>query len=457
MTRNKEFCFRWVTALRHRVALLLLFSVVLLAAPGKAVTPLIVQVLGGRQALQAICNLLGCTVQHSLGDPLGQVFLISAPLTLPISALAAVPGVLSVELDQVGKAMDAVSQGAAPAALYNSTPVSYYGTTVRQGYVLQPAAQIVGIASAQSTYRVSGSGIVAVIDTGVDTTHPVLTNVLLPGYDFTRNQPGADEKGDLNQSTTAVIDQWGSGVVDQSTTAVVDQSTTAVIDRNSATALNQPQYADFGHGTMVAGVIHLVAPTAQILPLKAFNADGTGHLSDVVQAIYYAVLHQARVLNMSFDFQSSSTQLKAALSYARLNGVIGAAAAGNSGQQTLVYPAAYQSSVMGVASTSNSDTLSTFSNYGSELVWVGAPGEGIVTLYPFGTYAATWGTSFSTPFVSGAAALLLNLSSVCAEGQIAESVANAQPVNSMLGNGRLDLNRALQSWQQERPARTFRR
>jgi subtilisin family serine protease len=449
MTHCKKFWFRSMAALRHRVAaLVLLFSFLLLAAPGKADTRLIVQIQGGRSALQTICSLLGCTVQYGLGDPQGQVFLVTVPLTLPINALARLPGVLDVELDQVGKAMDAVSQGTVPSALYDSTPVSYYGTTVREGYVLQPAAQIVGIAGAQNTYHVSGSGIVAVIDTGVDTTHPVLANVLLPGYDFTRNQPGADEKGDLSQSTTAVIDQSAPAVVDQSTTAVVDQSTTAVIDQNGGSALNQPQYADFGHGTMVSGVIHLVAPTAQILPLKAFNADGTGYLSDVLRAIYYAVLHQARVLNMSFSFTSSSVQLNAALTYANLNGVISAAAAGNSGQQTLVYPAAYRFNVMGVASTSNSDTLSTFSNYGPNLVWVGAPGEGIVTLYPFGTYAATWGTSFSTPFVSGAAALLLNLNPASAEAQAAQSVAHAQFVNTNLGNGRLDLNQALQAWEQ---------
>ena len=103
---------------------------------------------------------------------------------------------------------------------------------------------------------------------------------------------------------------------------------------------------------------------------------------------------------------------------------------------------------MGVASTSDTDTLSTFSNYGSNLVWVGAPGEGIVTLYPFGTYAATWGTSFSTPFVSGTAALLLNMNPLCSEAQAAQSIAHAKFINSYLGNGRLDIDQALQAWQE---------
>jgi len=63
---------------------------------------------------------------------------------------------------------------------------------------------------------------------------------------------------------------------------------------------------------------------------------------------------------------------------------------------------------MGVASTTDQDTRSSFSNFGM-IVWVAAPGEAIVTTYPFNTYAAGWGTSFSAPFVSGGAALLHNL------------------------------------------------
>jgi subtilisin family serine protease len=300
---------------------------------------------------------------------------------------------------------------------------------------------IIGLPATQGAFGVRGSGIVAVIDTGVDSAHPALANALIPGYDFTRNEAGAaDEKGDIHQSTTAVIDQ--------STTAVVDQSTTAVIDSYTASQLNQPQYQAFGHGTMVAGVVRLVAPGAMIMPLKAFHADGTGYASDVIRAVYYAVRNHARILNMSFSFQTSPLELNLALRYAKLNGVISVAAAGNDGRQTVVYPAGYSGTVMGVASTSNSDTLSTFSNYGQDLVWVGAPGEGIVTLYPYSTYAATWGTSFSTPLVAGAAALLLEVQSFCAEPQAAQAISHARYINTYLGNGRLDLYQAVQAWRQ---------
>jgi subtilisin family serine protease len=244
----------------------------------------------------------------------------------------------------------------------------------------------------------------------------------------------------VNQSTTAVIDQ--------STTAVVDQSTTAVIDSYTASQLNQPQYRGFGHGTMVSGVVRLAAPGALIMPLKAFHVDGTGYVSDVIRAVYFAVHNHARILNMSFSFTSPSLELNLALNYAKLNGVISVAAAGNDGMETVVYPAGYSGTVMGVASTSNSDTRSSFSNYGQSLVWVGAPGEGVVTLYPYGTYAATWGTSFSTPFAAGAAALLLDVQSICSESQAAQALSHAKFIDSSLGNGRLDLYQAVQAWRQ---------
>jgi len=157
------------------------------------------------------------------------------------------------------------------------------------------------------------------------------------------------------------------------------------------------------------------------------------------------VKNNANVLNMSFSFASPSSELQEAIKHANKNGVICVAAAGNDGRQTMVYPAGYSDMVMGVASTSNSDTLSTFSNYGQPLVWVGAPGEGIVTLFPYGTYAATWGTSFSTPFVAGTAALLLDGASAN-QSQAAQAIAHAQYINSALGHGRLDIYQAVLAW-----------
>src|SRR5207253_2425015 len=101
--------------------------------------------------------------------------------------------------------------------------------------------------------------------------------------------------------------------------------------------------------------------------------------------------------------------------------------------------------VMGVAATSNTDTWSSFSNYGNAIVWVAAPGEGVISTYPFSSYAAGWGASFSVPFVSGAAALLLSIDATTKESKAAASVAHAMPVGTGMGKGRLDLVRALQS------------
>jgi subtilisin family serine protease len=178
------------------------------------------------------------------------------------------------------------------------------------------------------------------------------------------------------------------------------------------------------------------------MPLKAFKADGTGYLSDILRAIYFAVQNGARVINMSFSFSTYSAETASAIKFATRNQVICVASAGNDGKDEIVYPAAL-ADVMGVASTTNNDTLSTFSNYGEDLVWVAAPGEGIVTTYPFGTFGAGWGTSFSAPFVSGAAALLLSVSSNFNESSAERSLAHADWITPDLGNGRVDLYQAV--------------
>jgi len=286
----------------------------------------------------------------------------------------------------------------------------------------------------------SGAGTVAVIDTGVDPQHPALVGVLLPGCDFTRNQDGADETLDVATGGAAPVPSTQPTWMNPNTAANVSQSTAAVVDGNSPSS-------DFGHGTMVAGIIHLVAPTTKILPLKAFHADGTGYTSDILRAIYYAIAQHANVLNMSFTLAAYSREVATALDIATMTGMISVAAAGNNGQETMVYPAALWN-VMGIASLTNYGQLSTFSNYGPQLVWVAAPGEGIVTTYPFSTYAAGWGTSFSAPFVSGTAALLLSFNQFCDQYGSSQSTAHANPVNPNAGHGLLDIWQAIQAWRQ---------
>lgn len=433
-----------------------LFAILLWAAPAKADTRVIVRTTN-LPALQALCQLPAtCTVVRPLDGALGQVFLVGTPLPLQtlVGLLNNAAGFVGAEVDQVLSLVGTASLVPSPISatlMSDRSPVPYptgSGTMVWNSYATQPAAGVVEVQNAQSQFNVTGTGIVADIDTGVDPNHPALQGVLLPGYDFTRNQAGGSEMTDLSptfpqpspcSSTTcpAAIQ------VNQSSAAILDQSSAAILDTNT-------QYAAFGHGTMVMGVIHLVAPTAQLLPLKAFKSDGTANLSDILRAIYYAVQNNANVINMSFDTKTASPELQNALDYANQLGVVSVASAGNDGVQETVYPAALQNDVMGVASvgstTATDNTRSSFSDFGTAIVWLSAPGEEIVTTYPFGTYAAGWGTSFSAPFVSGGAALLRGLDTGLVESQTAAAVANAAPLSDpSLGHGRLDLVPALQS------------
>ncbi len=426
--------------MKRTCSFLLTFVLILGTANAKADTRIIVRNSLGSLAMNTTCLLLGCKVQRGLGDPNAQLFLITVPSALnPVTFLLRLvlqPGILGLEIDQKGAVM-AADASSVPPALTDNAAYNYYGTTVHHGYVFQPATSIVGLANVQATWGNTGAGTVAVIDTGVDPDHPVLKPVLVPGYDFTRNANGANEKGDVTQSTVAVLDNAQPGYVNQSTVAVLDQSTVAVLD--------QQKYVAFGHGTMTAGVVHLVAPSAKIMPLKAFGADGSGYVSDVMRAIYYAQKNGATVINMSFDFPAYSPELKNAVNFVTGRGVVCVASAGNDGSSSLVYPASL-SNVMGVASTTNFDALSNFSNYGSGDVFVGAPGEGIVTTYPYGTYAAVWGTSFSAPFVSGTAALLDGVSSSSSESTSETSISNAKNLGPALNHGRLDMYQAIQAW-----------
>jgi hypothetical protein len=383
--------------------------------------------------------LLGCNVVRGLDDPLGQVFLVTISdttnLTTFVTQLLSLPGILNAEVDRLASISE--ERPPIPAALYDSQLTPYFGADVRRGYVSQPAAQIVRADEAHTAFNVSGTGIVAVIDTGVDPNHPVLRSVLLPGYDLTRNHSRpASEMGDVNQSTAAVVDGVPPTFVNNNAAAILDQSTAAVVD--------QPDSAAFGHGTMVAGVVHLTAPSAMILPIKAFRANGSGYTSDILRGVYRAVRDGARVINMSFSMPAPSVELKRSIDHAVNASVICVASAGNQGQAATVYPAAW-SNVIGVASTTNDDHRSGFSNYGQDLVWVAAPGEGVITTYPYGTYAAAWGTSFSAPFVAGTAALLLDARGNVNHSSAAAAIGQANPLGPELGRGRLDIFRAVEA------------
>jgi len=349
----------------------------------------------------------------------------------------------SLALPELAGAATTASADAITQTLATRTVTSFYGADAPSNYVSQTASTIINLPDVRSTY--TGAGIVAVIDTGVDATHPLLASSVMPGYDFLREQAGtATDLLDLDQSTAAILEQSTAAILEQKSVVVVNQSTAAILEQSTAAILEglPPLPVAFGHGTMVAGLIHLTAPAATILPLKAFNADGTSTVADVVRAIYYAVDSGARVINMSFSVAESSPELVKAINYASSHRVTCVAASGNLGIETIVYPAAYRN-VIAVASTSNTDTRSIFSNFGDADVTVAAPGESVTTTFPGGHYASASGTSFSAALVSGAVSLMLQQTPLLSPRDALENLTHGARTTPRLGYGRLDLERAL--------------
>src|SRR5712671_7234332 len=432
--------------MRRTLVILCLAVVVLMLAganPAAAQQRYIVRTTGGLNSVLNLCLSADCQVQGSLDGPVGQTYLVTSTGNIlqaliggVVNLLEALLGIQSIEADRA-LPIPLPPINTAPYGLTDTTPVSYFGTVVTHGYAAQPAGQIIRLTDAQKGFGISGSGVVAVIDTGVDVNHPVLVSVLLPGYDFTRNQPGASEWLDWPLSGTST-GTGQSGVVQQQSAAILDQQSAAILD-------GQPCGA-FGHGTMTSGLVHLAAPTAKILPLKAFSSSGTGYLSNIVAAVYYAVQHGANIVNMSFDLSTSSPALSQAVSYANRANVVLVAASGNESTSARVYPAAISGSVMGVASTTDWDTRSSFSNYGSADVWIAAPGEYVISTFPGGGYAAASGTSFSSPLVAGTAALLLSAKQPMNQSQAASALSHGRLLTTDLNHGRMDAYQALSAW-----------
>src|SRR6266576_6931870 len=240
----------------------------LFPAKASADNRFIVRTTLGLQGLQTVCNPLLltpiCTVIGSgLGDPQGQLFTITTPLAL--NDLLALPGnllgIVDAEVDQLVSLFPIGSLNVLPSAsagyltplMSDRTLVPYPASSGRtsacnglspcvwDAYANQPAARIVRVSDAQSQFGVTGAGIVADIDTGVDPTHHALQGVLLPGCDFTHNQPdgscqpGGSELTDISFSPPPPCQDCSAAQVNQSTAAVLDQSTAAVLDCNGAT------------------------------------------------------------------------------------------------------------------------------------------------------------------------------------------------------------------------------
>jgi len=224
--------------------------------------------------------------------------------------------------------------------------------------------------------------VVAVIDGGVDVTHPDLQGHLwvnpaeIPGN-------GVDDDGD--------------GIVDD-----VNGANLVAHDGNVAD--------ESGHGTHVSGIVASYDPSARIMALKA----GHGEWIDIpaaTQAVDYAVAHGARVLNLSWAFLSSDPGLAQALARAESHGVLVVVAAGNFGFDSSlrpVYPASYSAEgLVAVAATCDGQNLASFSNFSKLGVTLAAPGCDILSSLPGAAHGVLSGTSMAAPAVAGAAALLI--------------------------------------------------
>jgi hypothetical protein len=334
------------------------------------------------------------------------------------------------------------------------SPVQYYDTPAVTSYTNQSAVSQISLPPALKI--ATGRGIrVAIIDTDVDEHNATLQPVLLPGRNYVGSSPVPDESNDpvVAQVNTDLLDQVNTDLLDQVNTDLLDQVNTDLLDQVNTDLLDAAsKMPDFGHGTMMAGLVHLVAPHAQIIPLKAFDASGSASVWNIVRAVYDAVDMGADVINMSFSASSQSSVLEQALDFASARGVVIIAASGNDNSELPTYPAAYDE-VLGISAVDGNDQKAPFSNYG-QYIALSAPGVNIISTYPgnkthpAGRWAMASGTSDSVPLVAGVAALVKQLTSQHVDNIVDHGVdpLNVPPqYRGKLGKGVLDAYKAVSS------------
>ncbi|HET8786022.1 MAG TPA: S8 family serine peptidase, partial [Candidatus Limnocylindrales bacterium] len=251
----------------------------------------------------------------------------------------------------------------------------------------------------------TGSAVVAVLDTGVDATHPDLDDNLVQGASFVVGSPW---DADANGHGTAM-----AGIV----------------------------AAETGNGVGVAGVGYA---GVRVMPVTVLGSNGLGRDSDIIEGLVWATDHGADVALMAFSASGYSSALQAAIDYAWSRGVVVVAATGNDGSSVPAFPAGDRG-VIGVSSTDQSDALSSSSNFGAD-TFLAAPGESIVTTATGGGVTTVSGTSAAAAAVAGAAGLVRatdpSLSAGAVVGRLARN-ADSAGTAEQTGNGRLNLFRAL--------------
>ncbi|HBE84194.1 MAG TPA: hypothetical protein DDW24_15630 [Blastocatellia bacterium] len=242
----------------------------------------------------------------------------------------------------------------------------------------------------------SSEVVVAVLDTGVDYTHPdLISNMWIRPENVPQYSDG--ELGAFN-------DRYGFNAVD-----------------NAADPMDEN-----GHGTHCAGVIGAEGDNelgiaginwkARIMPLKFLGRGGFGTTKDAIEAINYAVDRKqkgvnVRIISASWGSTQYSKALEDAIRAAGEQGILFIAAAGNSStdnDRRPHYPSNYNlPNVISVAALDRTDSLASFSNYGAKTVHVAAPGKEIVSTWLNEAYREASGTSMATPHVAGIAALIV--------------------------------------------------
>jgi subtilisin family serine protease len=299
----------------------------------------------------------------------------------------------------------------------------------------------------------SSSIVAAVLDTGVDYTHPDLAANMWVNTLEAAGTPGVDDDG--------------NGFIDD------------IYGYDFYNDDGDPM-DDMGHGTHVAGTIGAVGNNGigvvgvnwdvSIMALKFLNATGNGTVDDAVAAINYATMMRneyvdgsgdgtpganVRVINASYrwvPYTFEATEYAAIGAFGTAGGLFVAAAGNESidNDATPAYPASYDlPNLIAVAATTSRDQLASFSNYGRTTVDLGAPGEYIMSTMPGNSYGLIAGTSMAAPHVTGVAALAWALNPTATMEQVRDAIlAGAEPVPALKGitvtGGRLNAYATLQ-------------
>jgi subtilisin family serine protease len=327
-----------------------------------------------------------------------------------------------------------------PTIVFGRATVGFPGDRARPGlkraeYVYQPSLTTL-LALRDVRLRSRGAGLlVAVIDTGVDRTHPDLASHLWKDG----AQGGEVENDGVDNDQDGLVDDYaGWDFVDN--------------DNDPTESAGDPETTNAGHGTFIAGLIALVAPDCHILPVRAFTSDGVSNAFTVAAAIKYAADHGAEVINLSFGSPKKSGVVLDAVKYARQRGAVLVAAAGNENENTDEFPQypAGLGRVISVAAIDGESRKAVFSNYGGDIS-VAAPGVELASAYPGEDYARWSGTSFAAPLASAQAALILAQDRrINARATIEETADRLDDLNPLysgkLGGGRINLLASLDSY-----------